>query len=93
MTQGVGLCFGACNAVNTMATVNNSAAGWTLGTGVEYMWAPGWSAKAEYDFLDFGTQNVAFGALGTSLAVTTQVHEFKIGVNWHWLPGSPFGWF
>jgi outer membrane immunogenic protein len=79
--------------VTTMATVNNTAAGWTLGTGVEYMWAPGWSAKAEYDFLDFGTQNVGFGALGTSLAVTTQVHEFKIGVNWHWLPGSPFGWF
>jgi hypothetical protein len=29
---------------------------------------------------------VSFGTLGTSLAVTTQVHEFKIGVNWHWLP-------
>jgi opacity protein-like surface antigen len=84
---------GTFNGVTTMATVNNTAAGWTLGTGVEYMWAPGWSAKAEYDFLDFGTQNVGFGALGTSLAVTTQVHEFKIGVNWHWLPGSPFGWF
>jgi opacity protein-like surface antigen len=48
------------------------------------MWAPGWSVKAEYDYLDFGTQNVTFGAIGTSLAVTTQVHEFKIGANWHW---------
>jgi opacity protein-like surface antigen len=75
---------GSFNGVTTMASATNTATGWTLGTGVEYMWAPGWSAKAEYDFLDFGTQNVAFGALGTSLAVTTQVHEFKIGVNWHW---------
>jgi opacity protein-like surface antigen len=75
---------GSFNGVTTMASATNTATGWTLGTGVEYMWAPGWSAKAEYDLLDFGTQNVAFGALGTSLAVTTQVHEFKVGVNWHW---------
>jgi opacity protein-like surface antigen len=75
---------GTFNGVTTMASVNNTGSGWTLGTGLEYMWAPGWSAKAEYDFLDFGTQNVGFGAIGTSLAVTTQVHEFKIGVNWHW---------
>jgi opacity protein-like surface antigen len=77
---------GSFNGVTTLASVTNNESGWTLGTGVEFMWAPGWSAKAEYDFLDFGTQNVAFGALGTSLAVTTKVHEFKIGVNWHWLP-------
>jgi opacity protein-like surface antigen len=75
---------GSFNGMTAMASANNTAIGWTLGTGLEYMWAPGWSAKAEYDFLDFGTQNVAFGALGTSLAVTTQVHEFKMGVNWHW---------
>ena len=77
---------GSFNNVTAMAKATNTATGWTLGTGIEYMWAPGWSAKAEYDYLDFGTQNVAFGALGTSLAVTTQVHEFKAGVNWHWLP-------
>jgi outer membrane immunogenic protein len=76
---------GTFNGVTSMATATNTATGWTLGTGVEYMWAPHWSVKAEYDYLDFGTQNVAFGALGTSLAVTTQVHEFKVGVNWHWL--------
>jgi outer membrane immunogenic protein len=75
---------GSFNGVTTIASTTNTATGWTLGTGLEYMWAPGWSAKAEYDYLDFGTQNVAFGALGTSLAVTTQVHEFKMGVNWHW---------
>ncbi len=77
---------GNFNGVTAMATSTNTASGWTLGTGVEYMWAPGWSVKAEYDYLDFGTQNVTFGALGTSMAVTTQVHEFKIGANWHWLP-------
>jgi len=75
---------GSFNGATGTASATNTASGWTLGTGLEYMWAPGWSAKAEYDFLDFGTQNVGFGAPGTSLAVTTQVHEFKIGVNWHW---------
>jgi opacity protein-like surface antigen len=77
---------GTFNGTTAMSSVTNTASGWTLGTGVEFMWAPGWSVKAEYDYLDFGTQNVTFGALGTSLAVTTQVHEFKIGANWHWLP-------
>jgi opacity protein-like surface antigen len=77
---------GSFNGTTAMGTATNTVTGWALGTGVEFMWAPGWSVKAEYDYLDFGTQTVTFGAIGTSLAVTTQVHEFKIGANWHWSP-------
>ena len=28
--------------------------GYTLGAGLEYMFAPGWSAKVEYDYYNFG---------------------------------------
>jgi len=32
--------------------------GATLGAGVEYAFMPGWSAKIEYDYYDFGSQSV-----------------------------------
>jgi opacity protein-like surface antigen len=84
---------GSFNGVATLQSVTNTRSGWTVGAGIEYMWAPNWSAKAEYDFLDFGTQNLGFGALGATLGVNTQVHEFKVGFNYRWLAGSLFGGF
>ena len=36
----------------------NHRDGWTVGAGLEYMFAQNWSAKAEYQYYDFG--NVAF---------------------------------
>ena|SRR5215469_851397 len=60
--------------------------GWNIGAGAEFMLAPQWSAKAEYDFLDFGKDtSLHFGD------VDTRVHEFKVGVNYHFAPGTLFG--
>ena len=33
---------------------DNSNSGWTLGAGLEYMFAPSWSAKLEYQYYNFG---------------------------------------
>jgi opacity protein-like surface antigen len=81
--------------VNGAALINTTRSGWTIGAGLEYMLSPQWSIKAEYSFLDFGTNTIGLGALvpGTSIAVNTQVHEVKAAVNFHWLPGTPFGRF
>lgn len=70
-------------------SVNVTRSGWNIGAGAEYMLAPQWSAKAEYNFLDFGNDNLGFPLAG--IGVDTQVHEFKVGVNYHWLPGTLFG--
>ena len=32
--------------------------GWTIGGGLEYAISPNWSAKVEYDFVDFPSQNI-----------------------------------
>ena len=32
---------------------NNGLDGWTVGGGIEYMWSPSWSVKAEYLYLRF----------------------------------------
>jgi len=68
-------------------SVNVTRSGWNIGGGAEFMFAPQWSAKAEYSFLDFGKDNVP--VLGDS--VDTRVHEFKFGVNYHFAPGTLFG--
>jgi outer membrane autotransporter protein len=70
-------------------STNVTRTGWNIGAGAEFMLAPQWSAKAEYNFLDFGRDNL--GGVFTGIAVDTQVHEFKVGVNYHWVPGTLFG--
>jgi outer membrane autotransporter protein len=69
------------------SSINVTRTGWNIGAGAEFMIAPQWSAKAEYTFLDFGTENFGFPNIG----VNTQVNEFKVGVNYHWVPGTLFG--
>ena len=78
----------AAGGVNGAAIVNAERSGWTFGTGIEYRLSRAWSAKAEYSFLDFGTDTVGSSLLapGDQLAVRDQVHEVKAGVNYHWLP-------
>jgi outer membrane immunogenic protein len=57
------------SAAGATASVSTSdfRSGWMLGTGVEVLLSPGWSAKLEYLYLDFGrhTTNFAFGGLPT----------------------------
>jgi outer membrane autotransporter protein len=69
-------------------SVNQTRSGWNIGAGAEFMFAPQWSAKAEYNFLDFGKDSLALPLLGS---VDTQVNEFKVGINYHILPGTLFG--
>jgi outer membrane immunogenic protein len=67
--------------------VTNTRLGWTAGAGVEYAFAPAWSAKLEYNYLDFGNQSVSF-APGTSTNIDQQIHEVKFGVNYKFgIPG------
>jgi outer membrane immunogenic protein len=57
--------------------------GYTVGAGLEYMFAPSWSALAEYQYYNFGKSNfttpvalVPFGSF------TTDDHVVKAGVNY-----------
>jgi outer membrane immunogenic protein len=45
-------------------------AGWTIGGGVEYMFAPAWSVKGEYMYADYGTESYS------GLDVGATVHTF-----------------
>jgi outer membrane immunogenic protein len=41
----------------TAVSSSQSRTGWTFGAGLEYMFAPNWSAFVEYDYFDFGTRD------------------------------------
>jgi opacity protein-like surface antigen len=72
-------------------SVNDTRGGFAVGLGAEWMFAPGWSGKLEYDYLGFGSNSYALGFAGTS--VDTHVQLIKVGANYHLVPGGFFGWF
>jgi len=66
------------------------ATGWTAGGGIEYALTPAWSAKLEYDYLNFGGRTVATpyvagnpsGLTAPVTSVAEQVHQLKFGLNY-----------
>jgi outer membrane immunogenic protein len=73
-------------AVDPGATMTRS--GWTAGTGVEWAFAPHWSATLEYNYYDFGSA----GTLLTSptnnvtvnvLSLRDTIHSVTTGLNYH----------
>jgi outer membrane immunogenic protein len=57
--------------------------GWTVGGGLEYMFAQNWSGKVEYQYYDFGSsQFVAPAALALFGSFRTDEHTLKVGLNY-----------
>jgi outer membrane immunogenic protein len=67
--------------------------GWTAGGGVEWMFLPNWSAKAEYLYTDVSGSNQnlwwnpGFGL--NNVNNHTRFHTVRAGVNYHFNFGSP----
>jgi len=72
------------------ATSGNRSNGYTIGAGLEYMFAPNWSAIAEYQYYNFGNSNfIAPAALAPLGRFTTDDHVVKVGVNYRFNWASP----
>ena len=60
--------------------------GWTVGAGVEWSFAPAWSAKIEYNFMDFGSDTPRFclggACAGRIFDVEQNVHLVTVGLNY-----------
>jgi outer membrane immunogenic protein len=82
--------FGGIVVENASNTVNRT--GWTVGAGVEkklQMISPNVTAKLEYDYLDFGTDQIlfTFPGFGVNGADTrTHVHVVKAGLGFLFNP-------
>jgi outer membrane immunogenic protein len=76
-------------------TVSDTRTGWMVGAGLEYGFLPNWSAKIEYNFMDFGSETYQFtrfapAPAGVSSAdIDQQVHVVKFGINYRFGWGAP----
>ncbi|MGQ0681449.1 outer membrane protein [Bradyrhizobium sp.] len=80
---------------NSENAFNVDRSGWTVGGGLEWMFAPGWSVFAEYNYMDFGTKDVTFvtapGSVGNPdiLRTKLEVSTALVGVNYKFNFGGP----
>jgi opacity protein-like surface antigen len=56
--------------------------GWLLGYGTEFDLGKNWSAKAEYDYIDFGSRTALASDGTTTLRDYGAINQVKIGVNY-----------
>lgn len=76
----------------TTFTTTHDNRGYTVGGGFEYMFAPSWSAKVEYQYYDFGSTNVSTPAGLFSVGggnFRENLHTVKAGINYHFNWGGP----
>lgn len=77
--------------------LNNNRSGWTVGGGVEWMFAPSWSVFSEYNFMDFGRKNISYipgpltapGSVGDLMSTRLTAQTALVGVNYKFNFGSP----
>jgi outer membrane immunogenic protein len=73
-------------AVDPSATMTRT--GWTAGTGVEWAFAPCWSATLEYNYYDFGNEsprltNATNNVVVNIFSLKDTIHAVTAGVNYH----------
>ena len=74
-----GLAFGGLRGETFGLSKSRTTAGWTAGVGVEFGFAPNWSAKVEYLYVDLSNQRF-------SITGANNGYEFglvRLGVNYH----------
>jgi opacity protein-like surface antigen len=74
-------CVNAGGAFVNATSANMVALGWMLGYGVEFAFTQHWTAKAEFDWLEFGHKSVTLND-GTTVNTYAHAAQTKIGVNY-----------
>ena len=85
--------------VNTFDQVSTTKAGWTVGGGAEWKLAPNWSVKAEYLYVDLGTDSSTVfytydisrppGPFTSSIAASVRDRENIVRAGINYMFGGP----
>ena len=73
-------------------TGSDTRTGWLVGAGVEYGFAPNWSAKLEYNYMDFGSKNVTLNdptGRWVAFGINQTVNVIEVGLNYRFNYGGP----
>ena len=89
-------------AVITGSNQSDTLVGWTAGGGLEWLFAPHWSAKVEYLYYDLGTLSgqpglglvsnaagVPYGAIAVQNNTNFNGHIVRAGLNYHFNWAAP----
>jgi opacity protein-like surface antigen len=73
--------------VTDLLTGSTRRNGTTIGAGLEYLLAKNWSARAEYQYINLGSENL-FGVSTAGVPVTTSAikdrfNTVRLGLNYH----------
>jgi outer membrane immunogenic protein len=72
---------------------DDTEVGWMVGVGFEYGFTPNWSAKIEYNFMDFGDRDFHFRDTvflnDHRINIEQQVHVVKFGINYRFGGKAP----
>jgi outer membrane immunogenic protein len=86
--NNIGVSVGGVPAAFT--TDANHRNGYTVGAGLEYLFAPNWSVKGEYQYYNFGSTNFTTGpAPIVGAHFRDDEHTVKLGVNYRFGWGGP----
>lgn len=83
-TGGIAIVDGkiSASALGLTASTESSHTGWTAGAGVEWAFAPHWSAKVEYLYLDSGNIEIT-NVGGLTLNGRIKDNIVRAGLNYH----------
>jgi len=88
---GENITVGGANAFSSSPAETRT--GWTVGAGAEWAFAGNWSAKLEYDYLNFGNGTVIFSdpriATPFPVQLDRQIQMVKLGLNYRFWGEQP----
>jgi outer membrane immunogenic protein len=70
-------CATCAPPANTSILTSNVNTGWTVGAGVEWMFAPAWSLKAEYLYVDLGSISNTIGYIYGPTSISSLTSTFN----------------
>jgi outer membrane immunogenic protein len=73
-------------AVGPLLSGSTTRVGWTVGAGLEKKFSPNWSAKAEYLYMDLGSETY-FGGTADEVRVRFHDHIARVGINYQFTAG------
>jgi outer membrane autotransporter protein len=76
-------CINPAGALLNNSSASDTRVGGTIGYGVEFALTQHWSAKGEYDWIDFGSKNLTASDGTPFQAKQWSVSQVKVGVNYH----------